>query len=159
MTPTRKATRRKVTPRAKRQAKPRALTLKQRRFIDGYLRHGNATQAALDAGYSAKAAGEQGHENLKNPKIAAALTAERAATAERNRVTADEVIQVFRENIDRAREYPDSPKWGAVANMAATSLGKTIGLFLERRELTGRDGAPLLALEAIRAAVLDAGDS
>lgn len=47
-----------------------ALTTKQKLFIDGYLIHGNATRAAVDAGYSEKTAKVIGHENLTKPYIA-----------------------------------------------------------------------------------------
>ena len=46
-------------------------TVKQQRFIDAY--EGNATQAALDAGYSPKTAYSVGSENLKKPEIAEAI--------------------------------------------------------------------------------------
>ena len=44
-----------------------SLTAKQQRFIEAY--DGNATQAALTAGYSAKTAYAIGQENLKKPEI------------------------------------------------------------------------------------------
>lgn len=50
-----------------------SLTPKQRRFVNEYCVDENATQAAIRAGYSESGAGVQGHENLKNPKIAAAI--------------------------------------------------------------------------------------
>ena len=44
-----------------------ALTAKQRRFVEAY--DGNATQAAIAAGYSKKTAPYIGAENLKKPQI------------------------------------------------------------------------------------------
>lgn len=49
------------------------LTYKQRRFVDAYLVSFNATQAAIEAGYSEKTAYSIGHENLRKPEIAAVL--------------------------------------------------------------------------------------
>lgn len=49
------------------------LTAKQRKFIDSYVECGNATQAALDAGYAKKAAYQSGAENLKKPQIKTAI--------------------------------------------------------------------------------------
>jgi hypothetical protein len=50
------------------------LTLKQQRFVLQYLAsNGNASEAARQAGYSPAAATEQGHENLRKPRIRAAL--------------------------------------------------------------------------------------
>lgn len=45
------------------------LTIKQQRFSDEYIISGNATEAAIKAGYAKKAAYQQGAENLKKPHI------------------------------------------------------------------------------------------
>lgn len=45
------------------------LTLKQKRFADEYIISGNATEAAIKAGYSKKTAYSIGDENLKKPEI------------------------------------------------------------------------------------------
>ena len=45
------------------------LTIKQQRFADEYIISGNATDAAIKAGYAKKAAYQQGAENLKKPHI------------------------------------------------------------------------------------------
>ena len=56
----------------------RKLSLKQERFAKEYVRNGgNATQAAIAAGYSAKCAHEQGKENLNKPYIIEAIEQER----------------------------------------------------------------------------------
>lgn len=46
------------------------MTPKQSRFVMEYLASGNATQAAIKAGYSPKTAGAIGYENLTKPEIA-----------------------------------------------------------------------------------------
>lgn len=45
------------------------LTIKQKRFADEYIISGNATEAAIKAGYKEKAAYQTGAENLKKPQI------------------------------------------------------------------------------------------
>lgn len=45
------------------------LTIKQQRFADEYIISGNATAAAIMAGYAERAAYQQGAENLKKPHI------------------------------------------------------------------------------------------
>lgn len=45
------------------------LTLKQQRFADEYIISGNATEAAIKAGYSKKTARSIGQENLTKPDI------------------------------------------------------------------------------------------
>lgn len=47
-----------------------ALTGLQKKFVNEYLRCFNASEAARLAGYSEKAAGQQGYENLRKPEIA-----------------------------------------------------------------------------------------
>ena len=47
------------------------MTLKQQRFADEYIRLGEATKAALNAGYSSKTARSIGQENLTKPDIKA----------------------------------------------------------------------------------------
>ena len=49
------------------------LTQKQRRFIDEYIISGNATQAAIKAGYSKKTAAVTATENLRKPNIKAEI--------------------------------------------------------------------------------------
>lgn len=45
------------------------LTNKQQKFADEYIRTGNATKSALEAGYSPKTAQRMGSENLSKPLI------------------------------------------------------------------------------------------
>lgn len=65
-----------------------ALSNKQRVFIEAYLESWNATQAAIEAGYSPKSARVIGHENLTKPDIAVEI---QRRIAERT-MTADEVL-------------------------------------------------------------------
>ena len=65
------------------------MTSKQKKFIESYVATGNATQSAIQAGYSQKTAYSIGSENLSKPKIQAALkeisekiSSEKIATAE-----------------------------------------------------------------------------
>jgi phage terminase small subunit len=58
------------------------LTVRQRRFVEAYT--GNATEAAIKAGYSGKTANRIAAENLSKPVISAAIA---AATAERGKRT------------------------------------------------------------------------
>ncbi len=66
----------------------RRFTGKQRVFIDEYLKTGNATQAAIAAGYSPDSAYSIGSENLKKPEIEAAIQQRYAENA----MSANEVL-------------------------------------------------------------------
>ena len=50
------------------------MTAKQERFCAEYLKDGNATQAAIRAGYSEKTAASIGSENLTKPEIKSKIT-------------------------------------------------------------------------------------
>lgn len=59
-------------------AKTGELTVKQARFVEEYLIDGNATRAAVAAGYSEKTAQQMGTENLCKPLITQAIAAKQA---------------------------------------------------------------------------------
>lgn len=68
------------------------LTEKQRRFVDWYLETGNATEAALKAGYSKKAAQQIGSENLLKPVIQKAIDRRNKEIADAKKADIDEVL-------------------------------------------------------------------
>ncbi|MBF0788176.1 terminase small subunit [Streptococcus sp. 19428wC2_LYSM12] len=71
------------------------LTLKQKRFADEYIISGNATDAAIKAGYAKKSAAVIGAENLIKPNIKTYVT-ERTKQLESSKIaTAIEVLQVL----------------------------------------------------------------
>ncbi len=107
-------------------AKNGGLTVQQRRFVDAY--QGNATEAAIAAGYSKKTAAEQASRLLKNVKIAKAI--EKRAKRDAKPTIADR---------QKRQEF-----WTAVMGdknekmmerlKASELLGKSEGDFLERFE-------------------------
>lgn len=69
------------------------LTMKQKRFADEYIKSGNVTQSAIEAGYSKKTARVIGQENLLKPAIKNYID-ERMRTIENNRImTAKEAVE------------------------------------------------------------------
>ena len=141
-----------------------ALTPKQERFVAEYLIDLNATQAAIRAGYSQKTAGQIGEQNLKKLEIAEAVKKAMGRRADRNSVTQDEVISGLRELRDMAmgkkpmrvteilRVSGKPPKTieldvkvfeAAAAKGALELLGKHIGMFKDKVELTGSGGGPV----------------
>ena len=73
------------TPKTRDRAVPRVngLLPKQAAFVQEYLISGNATQAAIHAGYSPKTAHVIGQENLKKPAIASLLAEKQTVIAAR----------------------------------------------------------------------------
>jgi len=71
------------------------LTEKQKRFADEYIKLGNATQAAIKAGYSNKTANRIGAENLSKLVIRDYID-ERMQAIENNRImTAKEAVELL----------------------------------------------------------------
>jgi len=75
--------------------KARALTPKQKRFVEEYLIDLNATQAAIRAGYSDKRADAIGYENLRKPEIAQFLSERMLAREQRTEITQDRVLAEY----------------------------------------------------------------
>lgn len=74
------------------------LTVKQQRFADEWLANGgNATQAAIDAGYSKKTARSIGQENLTKPDIRAYIDERLAAIDEARVAKGTEVLEFLTE--------------------------------------------------------------
>jgi hypothetical protein len=86
-----------------------ALTKKQHDFVEYYCRSGNATKAAIQAGYSKKSARFIGAENLSKPNISAAI-------AERFKETHMQTDEILSRLADMARvdifDFVDPSGWG-----------------------------------------------
>jgi phage terminase small subunit len=146
-----------------------ALNTKQQLFVEHYLQHWNATQAAIRAGYSDKTAYSIGQRLLKDVEVAEAI-AERIAQVA---MSADEVLIRLADQarsdmgdfmtdygeLDLAKaktsgklhlikSYTSTDKGGVKvelydAQAALVHLGRHHGLFVDRQELTGKNGEPL----------------
>ncbi len=105
------------------------LTAKQQAFVEAYC--GNATEAALRAGYSPRTAAFIGAENLKKPQIKEAI-AERNAPAASARIADRQERQSFWTHVMRD---PDEDMRNRLR--AAELLGKSECDFAERVEVSG----------------------
>ena len=72
-----------------------ALNERQKAFADYYIQTGNATEAAIKAGYSEKTAYSIGNENLKKPEISAYISERMAEQGEKRVADANEVIEFY----------------------------------------------------------------
>lgn len=79
--------------KAKAKAAQPLLNIQQQKFITAYLQCGNATEAALEAGYSRKTAYSQGHRLLKKAEIRTALEQATHKAAEKLDLTAERVLR------------------------------------------------------------------
>lgn len=140
------------------------LTIKQKRFVDEYIISGNATDAAIKAGYSKKYAGQNADKLLKNTKVrqyidvrlkelddAAIMKQEEVLklltkTGRREEqeyivVTVKNKKSYFNEDGNRITEETEEPKVVPIpaklsdANKALELLGKRYGTWTEKVDL------------------------
>lgn len=148
------ASKRKVQKAPAKAKKGDELTPKQSLFVKEYLIDLNATQAAIRAGYSEKTAQEQGSRLLSNVIVSQAVNQAQAERSEKLEVTADWVLERLKLISDRCvqgepvldREGNPTGEWrfdSSGANKATELIGKHLGMFIERKEITGRDGQPI----------------
>jgi len=123
------------------------ITVKQQTFADEYIKTGNATQAAIAAGYSKKTAYAMGAENLKKPHIKAYIDKRLAEIQSKRTADMQEVLE-YLTSVMRGEEKDEKTYWDADADSievvetkpkiadrtkAAELLGKRLGAF-ETRE-------------------------
>lgn len=82
--------------RARHAVRLEAMNARQTRFVSAYVLCGNATEAAIKAGYARKAAQEQGSRLLSKAMIRNAVNEKQAKRLERNELSADRVLEELR---------------------------------------------------------------
>ncbi|WP_410679070.1 terminase small subunit [Avibacterium paragallinarum] len=153
----------------KSTSKGRGLTDKQKRFVEEYLIDLNATQAAIRAGYSKNRASELGYQLLQKTTVQQAIEAAQNKRAERVQITQDDVIRMLLENIEvvsgkkaviktEIRKSENGELVGddiaqfvyesSSVNKALELLGKHLGMFSQKVDLTSSDGS--MALGSLR---------
>lgn len=139
------------------------LTAQQQDFVDAYLEHPVAGRAACKAGYSERSSWSIGCRMLKDPDVAAAIAAGRAARAERTKIDQDYILRRLVEESEAnladlydedglllpVHEWPDIWQKGLVAGVEVeerTVEGKTVATVkkiklsdrIKRLELIGK---------------------
>lgn len=123
-----------------------ALNDKQRRFVEEYLIDLNATQAAIRAGYSAKTAQEQGARLLSNVMVKKAIEIGLKTKEKQSERKAADVLRDIQRVSSKAMTQLDEEFSAAAVNGALKALeleGKHLGMFTDKHEVTGKNGAPL----------------
>ncbi len=124
------------------------LTPKQAKFVNEYLIDLNATQAAIRSGYSKKTAKEIGQENLTKPLIKEAVQKRQNKIKEKTEVSQEWVVKSLKSVAERCMVVePVFDKEGEAtgeytfnasgANRSLELLGKHLGIFTEKVELSG----------------------
>lgn len=122
------------------------LTQKQQRFVDEYIISGNATQAAIKAGYSKRSAQQTGAENLLKPVIKAELDRRNAEIKSAKTADMQEVMEylasVMRgeqtESVATAKGIYDNVPVSAKDRIKAAELiGKRHSAWTDKKEISG----------------------
>lgn len=133
------------------------LTIKQKKFADEYIKTGNSTQAAINAGYSEKTAYSIGSNNLKKPYIKSYIDErmkqlEEEAIADQaevlkylTRVLRDEEREDVLVNVGNYEQEIQSMKVSAKDRIkAAELLGKRYGSWTDKVDLNSSEGIKII---------------
>lgn len=133
------------------------LTIKQKKFADEYIISGNATQAAINAGYSEKTARKIGSENLTKPDIKAYIDErmkklEEEAIADQTevlkfltRIMRDEEKEEVLVNIGNFEQEIQTMKVSAKDRIKAAELiGKRYGSWTDKVDLNSSEGVKII---------------
>jgi len=119
------------------------LTPKQESFCLFYLETGNASEAYRRAYSYQKMKPETINRTAKgmldNPKIAARLAELRAPVVKKAQIT----LEGHLADLKRLRDKAERDGKFSAAVTAEMARGKASGLYVEKTELTGKDGGPL----------------
>lgn len=125
------------------------LTEKQKKFADYYIELGNATQAAIKAGYSSKYANTNASKLLQNTTIKSYIDERLSQLASERIVSAEEVLE-FLSSVMRNEQKEEVLKGVGMGEQAKTHievsakdrvkaaelLGKRYALFTDKNEMT-----------------------
>ena len=143
------------------------LSVKQRLFVDYYIQtKGNATQAALKAGYSPKTAYTIAAENLRKPQIQAAIHARTAELENERTATTQEVLEYITAvmrgetteevvvNVGTGKGFTQPEKVTAKVAAkerlkAAEMLAKVKGMFVSKSEVELSGSLPVVIRDDI----------
>jgi phage terminase small subunit len=115
------------------------LTVRQRRFVEEYLRDFNGAAAVLRAGYNTKHAARLAHEMLAHPGIRAAMDELTIQNAKETTLKPEYVMKKIQSTLERAEAEGNH----TAVLRACELMARAMGMFIERQEISGRDGGPI----------------
>lgn len=120
-----------------------SLTQKQENFCLAYIETGNASEAYRTA-YDAERMNEatinrSAKEAMDNPKISARIAELRAPVVAKAQITLEQHLN----DLKRLRDLAEASEKFGPAIQAEVARGKASGLYVEKTELTGKDGGPV----------------
>jgi phage terminase small subunit len=109
------------------------MTERQQRFAVEYIKDGNATQAAIRAGFSPNGAGVHANRMLKDANVAARIAELRAPVIEEAGLTLEGHIR----KLAALRDAAENAEQFSAAITAEVNRGKVAGFYTERVEHSG----------------------
>ncbi|WEV42968.1 terminase small subunit [Lactobacillus sp. ESL0684] len=131
-----------------------SLTVKQRKFADEYIKSGNATEAAIKAGYSKRTAYSIGQENLKKVEIANYLE-KRMKEISNSKVADQQEILEYLSSVMRGEQKEDVATAKGVAVgakdriKAAELLGKRSAMWTEKHDVNAKLVSPVQIIDDV----------
>ncbi len=122
------------------------LTQKQQRFVDEYIISGNATQAAIKAGYSKKYANTNVTKLLQNTTVKAAIDERNAEIQSEKIMDMTEVMErlsamargeTMEETVTNKGEVVETAPKNSDKLRAMELIGKRHGAWADRKEVSG----------------------
>src|SRR5262245_58942962 len=117
-----------------------ALSLaRKRRFVKEYMRDLNQRQAAIRTGFSQVSAGNSGHRLMKDRYVQEQIAKAQAEFAIKYDITEAKIIRSIIDLGEEARAAGNH----AVALRAKELIGRHIGMWSNKAEVTGPNGGPI----------------
>lgn len=122
------------------------LTLKQQRFVDEYIISGNATQAAIKAGYSKKTANRIATEDLSKPVIKTAIDKRNAEIQSEKTMDMQEVMELLasiargettEETVTNKGDVIETATHNSDKLKALELIGKRFGAWTDKKGISG----------------------
>lgn len=112
------------------------LTLMQRLFCDHYVRNnGNATQAAIAAGYSKETSAEMGCENLRKPHVKKYIGDRVKEAAEKLGLTGEYLFEKLKKGIELS--IPSDEKLTLILNQEDLNSKEKIEIISKMKDVRG----------------------
>ena len=121
------------------------MTPRQQRFVEEYSLSGNATQAAIAAGYNKHSAHVTGSRLLRNAKVWQAIEAKKQEAAERNEITRDYIVNELRTNHELARKDSNI----SASNKALDQIAYLLGFKVDKKHITHASDPIRALMEAV----------
>lgn len=112
------------------------LTVRQRRFVEEYLVDFNGAAAVTRAGYGSKHPNRLAYELLHNPAIKAAIDQVTLDRASESTIKPEYVMQKLQRTIEKA-ELDNNH---TAVLRGCEILARALGMFVERKEISGPNG-------------------